>query len=168
MNRIIVYILLAQFCFCGVVASVGGVWYEQNDDEHVYLDARHSVAANTIISFFSYFLLMNTLIPISLVVTLEVIKIVQAYFIIVDTEMYSEERERFAKVSTTSINEELGQIDYIFSDKTGTLTRNVMEFKLFSVGTQLYGDIEALNGVKDNNIDEPITPNDDIPLNELL
>jgi len=43
-------------------------------------------------------------------------------------------------VSSTSIIEELGQIDYIFSDKTGTLTRNVMEFKLLHVGGHLYGD----------------------------
>lgn len=47
---------------------------------------------------------------------------------------------KFANVSSTSIVEELGQIDYIFSDKTGTLTRNVMEFKLLHVGGTLFGD----------------------------
>ena len=58
----------------------------------------------------------------------------------VDVKMYSKERDRFAKVSSASIIEELGQIDYIFSDKTGTLTRNVMEFKLMYVGNELYGN----------------------------
>jgi len=61
-----------------------------------------------------------------------------------DLEMYNEERDRAAKVSSTSIIEELGQVDYIFSDKTGTLTRNVMEFKLLHVGKELYGDPKDL------------------------
>ena len=54
--------------------------------------------------------------------------------------MFSVERDRNAKVSSTSIIEELGQVDYIFSDKTGTLTRNVMEFKLLHVGGMMYGN----------------------------
>lgn len=58
--------------------------------------------------------------------------------------MYSVDRDRKAKVSSTSIIEELGQIDYIFSDKTGTLTRNVMEFKFMNVGRELYGNEEDL------------------------
>jgi len=58
--------------------------------------------------------------------------------------MFSVERDRQAKVSTTSIIEEVGQINYIFSDKTGTLTRNVMEFKFMNVGNELYGNAEEL------------------------
>jgi len=59
-----------------------------------------------------------------------------------DGDMHNEERDRFAKVSSTSIIEELGQVNYIFSDKTGTLTRNVMEFKLMYVGNTMYGKSE--------------------------
>jgi P-type E1-E2 ATPase len=75
-----------------------------------------------------------------------------------DAEMYSTERDRAAKVSSTSIIEELGQVDYIFSDKTGTLTRNVMEFKLLYVGAQLYGnpkDLESVIPAADGDDNEP-------------
>ncbi len=61
-----------------------------------------------VITYFSYFLLLNTMLPISLIVTLEVVKVCQAYFIINDVLIYSQERDKKAKVSSTSIIEELG------------------------------------------------------------
>lgn len=84
------------------------------------------------------------MIPISLIVTIEVVKVVQAYFMQNDALMYSQERDRPAKVSSASLNEELGQVSYIFSDKTGTLTRNIMEFKLCHIGNEIYGDASIL------------------------
>ena len=61
-----------------------------------------------------------------------------------DYMIKTQERDRKAKVSSTSIIEEVGQINYIFSDKTGTLTRNVMEFKFMHVGNALYGKLDEL------------------------
>jgi phospholipid-transporting ATPase len=54
-------------------------------------------------------------------------------------EIYDQPRDLATKVQTSNLNEQLGQVDYVFSDKTGTLTCNLMEFKKLSVGKYSYG-----------------------------
>jgi phospholipid-transporting ATPase len=95
------------------------------------------------------------MIPISLFVSLEFVKVFQSYFITTDEEMYVKARDKFASVRTTTINEELGQVEYIFSDKTGTLTCNQMEFKYCIIGNALYGRHEpvALAGGKSSRVE---------------
>lgn len=86
----------------------------------------------------TFVILYNNLIPISLQVTLEMVRFLQAIFINMDIEMYHEETNTPAMARTSNLNEELGQIKYIFSDKTGTLTRNIMEFRKLAVGVEIY------------------------------
>ena len=108
--------------FCLLVSFVGINWYRNESSDNDYLRLTDTLGTSFTQTFFRYFLLLNTLIPISLIVTIEVVKVVQAYFMQNDALMYSQERDRPAKVSSASLNEELGQVSYIFSDKTGTLT----------------------------------------------
>ena len=65
--------------------------------------------------------------------------------------MYSQFRKKYANVKSASLNEELGQIQYIFTDKTGTLTMNLMEFKIAVIGKRMYGDL----GLIIKNSDRP-------------
>ena len=58
--------------------------------------------------------------------------------------MHCLESDRYPKVFTSSLNEELGQIEFVFSDKTGTLTCNRMEFKICIIGDVVYGDTSIL------------------------
>lgn len=103
----------------------------------------------------TFWILFSNLVPISLFVTVEIIKYYQAYMIGSDLDIYYTETDTPTGVRTSSLVEELGQIDYIFSDKTGTLTRNVMEFKCCSIGGKCYieeipedGQVQVIDDVE--------------------
>ncbi|KAJ3169761.1 hypothetical protein HK101_011428 [Irineochytrium annulatum] len=100
---------------------------------HWYLKSLLYGPKQYVIAFFSNIVLFNAFIPISLYVTMEIIKLYQVYFMNNDLAMFDEEREIPCEANTSTLNEELGQVQYVFSDKTGTLTENLMEFRLFSV-----------------------------------
>ncbi|KAI0070017.1 phospholipid-translocating P-type ATPase [Panus rudis PR-1116 ss-1] len=89
----------------------------------------------------TFIILYNNLIPISLIVTMEVVKLQQAQLINFDLDMYYAKTDTPALCRTSSLVEELGQIEYVFSDKTGTLTCNEMEFRCCSIAGVAYADV---------------------------
>ena len=78
-------------------------------------------------------------------VALEILKLIQAYLINFDNEIYDKKLKKRTKVRTSDLIEEVGQVEFIFSDKTGTLTSNEMEFRLCSIGGKIYGNTDDIN-----------------------
>lgn len=79
------------------------------------------------------------MVPISLYVSVEIIRLGNSYYINWDRKMFYAPKNMPAQARTTTLNEELGQVQYVFSDKTGTLTENVMIFNKCSINGKTYG-----------------------------
>ncbi|XP_023211422.1 phospholipid-transporting ATPase ID-like, partial [Centruroides sculpturatus] len=145
----IVFFLISTCLFCTIAC---GVW-ETITGQHfrAFLpwdknlvpndNATTGAAIIAVLVLFSYAIVMNTVVPISLYVSVEVIRFCHSLWINWDEEMYYATNDTPACSRTTTLNEELGQIEYIFSDKTGTLTQNIMAFLKCTIMGKLYGDV---------------------------
>lgn len=113
-------------------------WYLRPDDTTAFYNPKRSVLA-AFFHFLTAMMLYGYFIPISLYVSIEIVKVLQTLFINGDIKMYHEESDTPARARTSNLNEELGQVDTVLSDKTGTLTCNSMEFIKCSIGGVNYG-----------------------------
>ncbi|KAE8291718.1 Phospholipid-transporting ATPase ID [Larimichthys crocea] len=93
-----------------------------------------------------YVIILNTVVPISLYVSVEIIRLGNSFYIDWDRKMYYARNDTPAEARTTTLNEELGQIKYVFSDKTGTLTQNIMTFNKCSINGKSYGEVYDYTG----------------------
>ncbi|MGH0177268.1 UNVERIFIED_CONTAM: hypothetical protein FKN15_001375 [Acipenser sinensis] len=93
------------------------------------------------VTFWGYIIILSPAMPMALYITFEVIHVVHSRFINWDLQMHFPEKDTYANARSTSLNEQLGQIEVIFSDKTGTLTQNIMTYKKCCVAGTVYVDL---------------------------
>ena len=162
LNWNVIYNFIILFVMCLVSGIVQGVTWSQGNNSLDYFEFGSiggSPPVDGFVTFWSAIVLFQNLVPISLYISLEIIRTAQAFFIYSDTFMYYDKLDYPCTPKSWNISDDLGQIEYIFSDKTGTLTQNVMEFKKCTINGSPYGEAytEAQAGMRKRegvNVDE--------------
>ncbi|XP_062873840.1 phospholipid-transporting ATPase ID [Trichomycterus rosablanca] len=143
MNVLVLFIFGFLVLMCVILAVGHGIWehFERRFTTFIPREKNVGASFSAFLTFWSYIIILNTVVPISLYVSMEVIRLGNSYYINWDRKMYHERSDTPAEARTTTLNEELGQISYVFSDKTGTLTQNIMNFTKCTISGKTYGDV---------------------------
>jgi phospholipid-transporting ATPase len=178
LDRIVSMMLLVLFTMCVSGSVIMGVrtklllprmWYLAPDDttSNRSYDPTKTPQVG-VYAGITQFILYSYLIPISLYVSIELVKVSQSmYFINFDKTMYHAESDTPALARTSNLNEELGQVATILSDKTGTLTCNSMEYFKCTIAGVKYGagvtDIERSVAARAGRPLPPAVPGEGVP-----
>ncbi|XP_010842846.1 PREDICTED: phospholipid-transporting ATPase IK isoform X2 [Bison bison bison] len=146
MNRLVVLIFVSMVVVSAVLTF--GFWHKVKEFKanHHYVSAVHmrSVAMEAFFIFWGFLILLSVLVPMAMfIIRAEFIYLGNSVFINWDEHMYYEPQDLPAKARSPSLNDLLGQVEYIFSDKTGTLTQNIMVFKKCCINGVVYGPEET-------------------------
>ncbi|XP_075040995.1 phospholipid-transporting ATPase IC-like [Mixophyes fleayi] len=146
-----VYLIFLLLILSATGLAIGQTFWESNTNSantswYLYDGKDYTPNYRGFLGFWGYIIVLNTMVPISLYVSVEMIRLGQSYLIDWDLHMYYPKKDTAAKARTTSLNEQLGQIEYIFTDKTGTLTQNIMTFKKCTITGKTYGDQKKPTG----------------------
>lgn len=141
MNRDVIFCIVMLILLCLLGALGNGVWLSSFENRNIvpflagfYTNDSAEVYREAFLIFWTFVIVLQVMIPLSLYVTIEIIKLGQVYFIHADTNFYDSSMDKKIECRALNITEELGQIEYVFSDKTGTLTENNMVFRRCTIG----------------------------------
>ena len=142
LNWNVIYNFIILFIMCLVSGIVNGIAWAAPDKSLTFFDiwAYGSPPVVGIVTFWAAIILFQNLVPISLYISLEIVRTIQAVFIHSDLYMYYEKLGIYCVPKSWNISDDVGQVEYIFSDKTGTLTQNAMEFKKCTINGVSYGE----------------------------
>ncbi|KAG6485109.1 hypothetical protein ZIOFF_053638 [Zingiber officinale] len=148
MNRETLLLSAILIALCSVVSICSGIWLGKHGDglelaqffrKRDYsgdVDRNYNYYGIGIQVFFTFLMsaiVFQIMIPISLYISMEMVRLGQSYFMTWDSNLLDESSKSWFQCRALNINEDLGQIKYVFSDKTGTLTENKMEFRRTSI-----------------------------------